>query len=244
MKFIDFEKLAALFLKYWDKFLIDGVEYTLALAAITVAFGAVFASVLALMKMSKIPPLRWLSTIYIEIIRGTPMLLQLYFFYFGLPMLVPALNKQKFLCIAIALICNSAAYVSEVIRSGIQAVDPGQREAALSLGFGERGAMWFVIMPQAVKNILPALGNEFIMIIKDTSLASTFFVGDLMTQYLQIRGATYLPIEPLVIAGAIYFIMTFALSKLFGHFEHKMQRSDRQGSAARQRKLKREGAVA
>ena len=80
MKFIDFEKLAALFLKYWDKFLIDGVSYTLALAAITVAFGAVFASVLALMKMSKIPPLRWLSTIYIEIIRGTPMLLQLYFF--------------------------------------------------------------------------------------------------------------------------------------------------------------------
>lgn len=79
MKFIDFEKLAALFLKYWDKFLIDGVSYTLALAAITVAFGAVFASVLALMKMSKIPPLRWLSTIYIEIIRGTPMLLQLYF---------------------------------------------------------------------------------------------------------------------------------------------------------------------
>ena len=110
MKFIDFEKLAALFLKYWDKFLIDGVEYTLALAAITVAFGAVFASALALMKMSKIPPLRWLSTIYIEIIRGTPMLLQLYFFYFGLPMLIPALNKQKFLCIAIALICNSAAY--------------------------------------------------------------------------------------------------------------------------------------
>ena len=102
MKFIDFEKLAALFLKYWDKFLIDGVEYTLALAAITVAFGAVFASVLALMKMSKIPPLRWLSTIYIEIIRGTPMLLQLYFFYFGLPMLIPALNKQKFLCIATA----------------------------------------------------------------------------------------------------------------------------------------------
>ena len=86
MKFIDFEKMAALFLKYWDKFLIDGVEYTLALAAITVVFGAVFASVLALMKMSKIPPLRWLSTIYIEIIRGTPMLLQLYFFYFGLPM--------------------------------------------------------------------------------------------------------------------------------------------------------------
>ena len=231
-KFCDFEKMAAIFLKYWDKYLIDGVSYTLLLSAITVLGGVVFASLLALMKMSKVAPLRWLSTIYIEVIRGTPMLLQLYFFYFGLPMLIPALNKQKFLCIAIALICNSAAYVSEVIRSGIQAVDP------------ERCAMWFVIMPQAVKNILPALGNEFIMIIKDTSLASTFFIGDLMTQYLQIRGATYLPIEPLVITGIIYFIMTFALSKLFGHFEHKMQRSDRQSGTARQRKSKREGAVA
>ena len=244
MTFINFEKIAALFLKYWDKYLIDGVGYTLALSAITVAGGVVLASLLALMKMSRIAPLRWISSVYIEIIRGTPMLLQFYFFYFGLPMLIPALNKQKFGCIAIALICNSAAYVSEVIRSGIQAVDPGQREAALSLGFSSSGAMWYVIMPQAIKNILPALGNEFIMIIKDTSLASTFFIGDLMTQYLLIRGATYLSIEPLVIAGVIYFIMTFALSKLFGHFEHKMQRSDRQSGTVRQRKLKREGAVA
>ena len=243
-KFCDFEKIAALFLKYWDKYLIDGVGYTLALSAITVAGGVVLASLLALMKMSRIAPLRWISSVYIEIIRGTPMLLQFYFFYFGLPMLIPALNKQKFVCIAIALICNSAAYVSEVIRSGIQAVDPGQREAALSLCFSSSGAMWYVIMPQAIKNILPALGNEFIMIIKDTSLASTFFIGDLMTQYLLIRGATYLSIEPLVIAGVIYFIMTFALSKLFGHFEHKMQRSDRQSGTVRQRKLKREGAVA
>lgn len=243
-KFCDFEKIAALFLKYWDKYLIDGVGYTLALSAITVAGGVVLASLLALMKMSRIAPLRWISSVYIEIIRGTPMLLQLYFFYFGLPMLIPALNKQKFVCIAIALICNSAAYVSEVIRSGIQAVDPGQREAALSLGFSSGGAMWYVIMPQAIKNILPALGNEFIMIIKDTSLASTFFIGDLMTQYLLIRGATYLPIEPLVIAGVIYFIMTFALSKLFGRIERRMKRSDRQSETVRQRKLKREGAVA
>ena len=206
------------------------------------AFGAVFASVLALMKMSKIPPLRWLSTIYIEIIRGTPMLLQLYFFYFGLPMLIPALNKQKFLCIAIALICNSAAYVSEVIRSGIQAVDPGQKEAALSLGFSESKAMWFVVVPQAVKNILPALGNEFIMIIKDTSLGSTFFIGDLMTQYLVVKGATYLPIEPLVIVGVIYFIMTFVLSKVFGHFERKMKKADRNNGYGRKRKLAAGGA--
>ena len=240
MKFIDVEKLAAIFLKYWDRFLITGVEYTLSLAAITVGVGTIFAALLTLMKMSKIPPLRWLSSIYIEIIRGTPMLLQLYFFYFGLPMLIPALQKQKYICVAIALICNSAAYVSEVIRSGIQAVDPGQREAALSLGFSETKTMWFVVVPQAVKNILPALGNEFIMIIKDTSLASTFFIGDLMTQYLLIKGSTTLPIEPLVIVGVIYFIMTFTLSKIFGHFEKKMQRSDRRSGSARRARRRQE----
>ena len=226
MKFIDFEKLAALFLKYWDKFLIDGVSYTLALAAITVAFGAVFASVLALMKMSKIPPLRWLSTIYIEIIRGTPMLLQLYFFYFGLPMLIPALNKQKFLCIAIALICNSAAYVSEVIRSGIQAVDPGQKEAALSLGFSESKAMWFVVVPQAVKNILPALCNEFISTVKGTSLASVFFVGELMTSFKTVQSATFLALQSLTIVGIIYFLLNFILSRLLRVIERRLTVSD------------------
>lgn len=94
-KFCDFEKMAAIFLKYWDKYLIDGVSYTLLLSAITVLGGVVFASLLALMKMSKVAPLRWLSTIYIEVIRGTPMLLQLYFFYFGLPMLIPALKSRS-----------------------------------------------------------------------------------------------------------------------------------------------------
>lgn len=227
MKFIDFEKLAALFLKYWDKFLIDGVEYTLALAAITVAFGAVFASVLALMKMSKIPPLRWLSTIYIEIIRGTPMLLQLYFFYFGLPMLIPALNKQKFLCIAIALICNSAAYVSEVIRSGIQAVDPGQKEAALSLGFSESRAMWFVVVPQAVKNILPAIANEFVVIIKESAITYTIGVQDIMSAVQQVKGATFVIIEPLLVATAIYFCLCFPTSKVIAYFERRMSRGDK-----------------
>ena len=167
--------MAAIFLKYWDKYLIDGVSYTLLLSAITVLGGVVFASLLALMKMSKVAPLRWLSTIYIEVIRGTPMLLQLYFFYFGLPMLIPTLNKQKFLCIAIALICNSAAYVSEVIRSGIQAVDPGQREAALSLNRGTLGNK-----PASGTAILDELGEEHIKtgkLIVYTSADSVFQIA-------------------------------------------------------------------
>ena len=238
-KFCDFEKMAAIFLKYWDKYLIDGVGYTLALSAITVAGGVVFASLLALMKMSKVAPLRWLSSIYIEIIRGTPMLLQLYFFYFGLPMLIPALNKQKFLCIAIALICNSAAYVSEVIRSGIQAVDKGQTEAARSLGLSEGQTMVKIILPQAVRNILPALGNEFIMMLKETSLASTFFLGDIMTSYLVVKGVSYLTLEPLTIVAIIYLCVTYPLSKIVDRFGKKMANPN----SYRSHKAKKEGTV-
>ena len=132
-----------------------GVSYTLLLAAITVAFGAVIACLLAGMKLSKIALLRWLFSAYIEVIRGTPMLLQLYFFYFALPALIPALNKQKFLCIAIALICNSAAYVSEVIRSGLQSVDAGQTEAAMSLGMNSFQRTWYILVRRRSKRSSP-----------------------------------------------------------------------------------------
>ena len=212
--------------KYWDKFLITGMSYTVSLAAITVGVGAILGALIALLRMSKIPPFRWIAAIYTEIIRGTPMLLQLYLFYFALPQLIPFLNKKQYLCVAIALTCNSAAYVSEIIRSGIQAVDIGQTEAARSLGMSQSLTMTQIILPQAIKNILPALGNEFIMIIKDTSLASTFFIGDLMTQCLLIKGATYLTMEPLIMVAAVYFVLTFVLTKLLGFFERRLRRGD------------------
>ena len=220
------QNIVKLLAKYWDKFLITGLEYTLSLAAITVFFGAIFGALIALMRMSRVAPLRWIAAAYTEIIRGTPMLLQLYLFYFALPMLIPFLNKKQYACVAIALVCNSAAYVSEIIRSGIQAVDIGQTEAARSLGMSQRLTMTQIILPQAIKNILPALANEFIMVIKDTSLASTFFIGDLMTQCLLVKGATYLTIEPLIIVGVIYFILTFILSKGVAAMERRMRRGD------------------
>lgn len=220
------ENVVKLMVKYWDKFLLTGLGYTLSLAAITVFFGAILGSLIALLRMSKVAPFRWITAAYTEIIRGTPMLLQLYLFYFGLPMLIPLLNKQQYACVAIALVCNSAAYVSEIIRSGIQAVDQGQTEASRSLGLSQKQTMLSVVLPQAVKNILPALGNEFIMITKDTSLASTFFIGDLMTQCLLIKGATYLTIEPLLIIGIIYFIVTFVLSKVVSAYERRLRRGD------------------
>ena len=220
------QNIVKLWLKYWDKFLITGMEYTLSLAAITVFFGAILGSLIALLRMSKVPPFRWIAAIYTEIIRGTPMLLQLYLFYFALPQLIPFLNRKQYLCVAIALTCNSAAYVSEIIRSGIQAVDIGQTEAARSLGMSRRLTMTEIVLPQAIKNILPALGNEFIMIVKDTSLASTFFIGDLMTQVLLIKGTTYLTMEPLIMVAVVYFALTFVLSKLLGLFERRLRRGD------------------
>ena len=212
--------------KYWDVFLIKGVSITLALSAITVFFGAILGSLLAIAKMSRLKILRGIVTAFVEFIRGTPLLLQLYIGYFIVPLLVPALGMSTFASISVALVINSAAYVSEVIRSGIQAVDKGQSEAARSLGLNKTQTMTKVILPQAIKNILPALGNEFVTIIKETSLASTFFVGDLMTSYLVVKGSTYLAFESLVIVGILYFVLTFTLSKLVNAYERRLKQSD------------------
>lgn len=219
--------------KYWKVFLLEGVKNTLILTMIAVSLGAVLGTLVAIMKMSRFRIVRFLISVYVEIIRGTPILLQLYVFYFVLPELLPFLDLSSFMWVAIALCINSSAYVSEVIRSGIQAVDKGQTEAARSLGMSASQTMTKIVLPQAIKNILPALGNEFVMILKETSLASTFFLGDLMTSYLKVKGATYLAFESLIIVGAIYFLLTFPLSKVVAHFEKKMAA----GASYRKRKF-------
>ena len=128
--------------------------------------------------------------------------------------------------IVIALVFNSAAYVCEIVRAGIDAVDPGQTEAARSLGMSGAQGMRRIVLPQAVRNILPALCNEFVAVIKETSLASTFFVGDLMTQYSVIRGNMFLVIEPLLVVGVIYFMLTFTLSKAVAMLERRLKAGD------------------
>ena len=208
--------------EYWHVFLFTGLKNTLLLTCISVALGTLLGTVVAMGKMSKFAPLRWLVSIYIEVLRGTPILLQLYLFYFVLPQILPFLKLSQFMWVSIALCVNSSAYVSEVIRSGIQAVDKGQTEAARSLGMSESQTMLRIILPQAVRNILPALGNEFIMMLKETSLASTFFLGDLMTSYAIVKGVTYLTLEPMTIVAIIYLCITFPLSKIVEHFEKKM----------------------
>ena len=141
--------------EYWYIFLVKGVGITLLLSAITVAFGAILGSLFALAKMSRIPPLRWLVNIIVEVVRGTPILLQLYIGYFIVPQLLPFMEVSDFTSIAVALVINSAAYVSEIIRSGIQAVDRGQTEAARSLGLNGGQTMLRVVLPQAVKTSSP-----------------------------------------------------------------------------------------
>ena len=223
MDLVDFfEKFIKIVTRYWDVFLIKGLSTTLALSAIAVFFGAIIGTLLAFGKMGKSRILRGIITAYVEIIRGTPSLLQVYVGYFVVPLLLPSLNVSTYASVAIALTINSSAYVSEVIRSGIQAVDKGQTEAARSLGLTKSQAMIKVVLPQAVKNILPALGNEFITIIKETSLASTFFVGDLMTSYLTVNGKEFLPLQCLLIVGIIYFILTFILGRGVSALERRL----------------------
>lgn len=204
----------------------DGVWITIELSLITVACSSILGSLMAILRRSRLGMVRFITSAYVEIVRGTPLLLQLYFFYFMLPQFLPFLNLSEFACVVIALVFNSIAYVAEIVRAGIDAVDRGQMEAARSLGLNGRQAMVRVILPQAVKNILPALCNEFVSVIKETSLASTFFIGDIMSQYKIINGFTFLIIEPLLIAGIIYFIIRFVLSKGIAVLERRMKASD------------------
>lgn len=215
--------MAEIFAKYWKNFLIEGLFNTLYLSFIAVFFGTILGAVICLIKMSKIKPLAWLSTAFVEIIRGTPMLLQLYIGVFIVPLFLPFLGGNDFVSVAVTLVLNSAAYVSEIIRSGISAVDKGQTEAARSLGLNGTTTMTDIVLPQAVKNILPALGNEFITIIKETSLAATFFVGELMTIYKLVVGNTHATIACFLIVGVIYFVLNFILSKLLKIVERKMK---------------------
>ena len=220
-----FDRIIKLLSRYGTTF-ISGLGTTLLLALISVALGCIIGALVAIMRNCRVKFLRAFATTYVEIIRDTPLLLQLYFFYFMLPDIFPQLKLSKFTCIAVALIINSGAYMAEIFRSGIQSIDRGQAEAARSLGLSSRQTMLRIILPQAFKNILPALCNEFVAITKETSLASTFYVGDLMTQYQVISGKTYLVLEPLIIIGIIYFVITFTMSKLIAVLERRLKEDD------------------
>jgi polar amino acid transport system permease protein len=206
-------------------FFIDGAKITIILAIFTVFFGVVLGIFLALLRLSKNKLFNFLGTAYVEFIRGTPLMVQLFIIAYGLPNLI-GFPLPEMVAAVLALSMNSGAYIAEIIRAGIQAVDKGQMEAARSLGMGYGATMRYIIIPQAVKNILPALGNEFIVVIKESSIVSVIGIGELMYNADTVRGNTFKPFEPLMVAALMYFIMTFTLSKLMGRFERRMKNGD------------------
>lgn len=213
----------------WEKYsyvYISGLWGTIGLSFLTVFFATIIGTFIAVIKLSRIKIFNAVISAYVAIMRGTPILLQLYFFWLLLPKVMP-FELSDTTCIIVALIVNASSYVAEIIRAGIQAVDYGQTEAALSLGLSYKNTMIKIILPQAAKNILPALGNEFIMMVKETSLASTFFVTELMTSYRTVQSATFLAIPSLIIVGIIYFILTWVLSKLLAYVERRLKSNER-----------------
>ena len=219
------DKIIKILNKYGSVF-IEGLGGTLWMSALTVAVGTVLGILIALMRMGKVRPLRLIADAYVEVIRGVPALMQLYFFWLLFPKMMPFEVSDLF-SIIVAFIVNASAYISEIIRAGIQAVDQGQWEAARSLGLSERNVFMKIILPQAIKNILPALCNEFISTIKGTSLASVFFISELTTSYKTVASATFLSLHSLCISGVIYLVLNVTLSKLVAVFERRLKQSDR-----------------
>ena len=211
------------------RFFLEGVSNTLIISVFTVLFGTILGVLMAMARMSKYKPLKWLATAYIEFFRGTPLMVQLMFIFYGLPMIGVTFPKisfipdfDRFAAGVVAMSLNSCAYVAEIIRSGIQAVDVGQMEAARSLGFHHREAMTLVILPQAVRNILPALGNEFVTIIKESSIVSVISIADLMFRAKGIIAKTYSSLECLAVVAIIYFLLTFLGGRLIALMERRM----------------------
>ena len=221
-----------IFVNYYDYFL-RGTRTTILISLITVFFGFLLGCLIALLRLSKNRLLRGFAGIYITVLRGTPLLVQLYIVYYQLDFIpfpkttVLDVALDRALPCAIALSMNSAAYVAEVIRAGIQAVDKGQMEGARSCGMTNGQAMRYVVMPQAVKNILPAIGNEFITMVKETSIIQFLGIGDLMYDTGIVITSTYDPLPCYYISAIIYLALNIILSKGLNIFEGRLRKSER-----------------
>lgn len=207
----------------WRLYL-DGLGVTLGITLGAICISTVLGMVLCLMKMSRHRILRWPAQAYIDIIRGIPVVVQLLIMY-NVVLLNVTDNKMVVAVIAFGL--NSSAYMAEIYRSGINAVDPGQMEAGRSLGLGYGTTMRFVIVPQAVKAILPALGNEFIILLKDTSLITVIGGKELLHAAQGIMGRTYEAMFPLIGIACMYLVLVMIFTWLLGKLERRLRQSDR-----------------
>ncbi|UOW68039.1 amino acid ABC transporter permease [Paraclostridium bifermentans] len=216
------------FLSDYSQFFIDGTKITIGISICTLILGFLVGVIVCMARISRNKIFSILGSIYIEFLRGTPLLVQIYIIYFGFPTIgikFPDVGPipSEYISAIVALSINSSAYIAEILRSGIQSVDKGQMEASRSLGFDYSTSMRLVIIPQALKNVLPALANEFIVLVKESSIVSVIGIQDLMYSADIVKGNTYLAFEPLLVAAMIYFVLTFTISKLVGLFELKLE---------------------
>ncbi len=221
--------------KYGVAFL-RGVEYTLLLAVVSVLLAVIPALLLAIMRLSKVKAVKWLSGAYIAVFRSTPLLVQLFIIYYGVfyAISLPRITVLGFVDISrfipgvAALALNSSAYVAEIFRAGILAVDKGQTEAARSLGLSSWQSMRLVVLPQAIKNVLPALANEIITMVKESSICSMLGMAELMFAAKTIAGSTGVSLGPYVLAALVYFCINYPASKGIEAIERRMRRGDKQ----------------
>ncbi|HHX0466816.1 TPA: amino acid ABC transporter permease [Streptococcus pyogenes] len=215
--------------KYWAYFNY-GVLVTIMISVSVVFFGTLIGVLVTLIKRSHVKPLTWVVNLYVWIFRGTPMVVQIMIAFArmhfnNMPTIgfgVLDLDFSRLLPGIIIISLNSGAYISEIVRAGIEAVPKGQLEAAYSLGIRPQNAMRYVILPQAFKNILPALGNEFITIIKDSALLQTIGVMELWNGAQSVVTATYSPISPLLVAAFYYLMVTTVMAQLLAVLERHM----------------------
>ncbi|MFB4168062.1 amino acid ABC transporter permease [Virgibacillus sp. JSM 102003] len=206
-------------------FILEGIWVTLKFVSMSIIVGFILGILLALCKITKVPFLKKLADVYTSIFRGTPLILQLMIIYFAVPQLT-GYDIPEFLTAVLAFGLNSAAYVSEIIRAGILAVDKGQTEAAEALGVPYKPMMLNIILPQAIKNILPALMNEFITLTKESAIVSTIGYLDLMRRAQIVGADIYRNFEPLLLAGLIYWVMVYVLTQIGKVVERKLRYSD------------------
>jgi polar amino acid transport system permease protein len=207
---------------------LDGLKVTVLISFFAILIGIAIGILVAVIKVSATNyRMRWLSAIcnvYINVIRGTPLMVQLLIIY---NLIFTSRNTNELVVGAVCFGINSGAYVSEIIRAGIESIDRGQMEAGRSLGFNYMQSMRLIVVPQAVKNILPALGNEFITLIKETSVAGVIAANDLLKQAQYVGSRTWDILPPLIIAAVFYLIIVLGLTKLLAVFERRLSRGDR-----------------
>ncbi|MBM7693225.1 polar amino acid transport system permease protein [Peribacillus deserti] len=206
-------------------YILEGIYITLQVVALAALLGFALGIILSLFKISSIKPLNWLADFYTSIFRGTPLVLQLMLIYFGSPQ-VFGIQIEPFTAAFLSFGLNSAAYISEIIRAGILAVDKGQKEAAVALGVPYRKMMTDIILPQAMKNILPALMNEMITLTKESAVVTIIGLNDIMRRAYIVGGQSYRFFEPILIAGLVYYVLVMILTIAGKLVERRMRRSD------------------